>query len=105
MSAPRRYPDELRERALRLVEEAMVEDLSLSLDAAVKQIGQWVGIGPDPLRGWAPQRRIDTGHAPGIDAARVKELERENRGLRRATGILLAASSFFARGFDLRLPW
>ena len=55
---------------------------------------------PDTLRGWAKQRRIDTGQEPGTttaDAARLKELERENRELKQANEILLAASSFFAR--------
>ena len=108
MPAPRKYPDELRERALRLVAEAMREDPSLSLNAAVKRIGPRVGIVPDTLRGWAKQHRIDAGQAPGTtssDAARIKELERENRELKRANEILLAASSFFARELDPRLPW
>jgi transposase len=39
------------------------------------------------------------------DAKRIKELERENRELKRANEILLAASSFFARVLDPRLPW
>jgi transposase len=106
--APRKYPDELRERALRLVEEAMNEDPQLSLNAAVHRIGQRVGIVPDTLRGWAKQRRVDTGKTAGTtssDAARIKELERENRELKRANEILLAASSFFARELDPRLPW
>ena len=108
MPAPRKYPDELRERALRLVEEAMNEDSQLSLNAAVHRIGQRVGIVPDTLRGWAKQRRVDTGKTAGTtssDAARIKELERENRELKRANEILLAASSFFARELDPRLPW
>ena len=100
MPAPRKYPDELRERALRLVREAMDEDPSLSLNAAVKRIGPRVGIVPDTLRNWAKQRRVDDGLAPGTttaDAARVKQLESEVRELKRANEILLAASSFFAR--------
>ena len=108
MSAPRKYPNELRERAQRLVAEAMTEDPSLSLNAAVKRIGPRVGIVPDTLRGWCKQARIDAGQAPGTtmsDAARIKELERENRELKRANEILLAASSFFARELDPRLPW
>jgi transposase len=106
--APRKYPEELRERALRLVEEAMAEDPKLSLNAAVKRIGGRVGIVPDTLRGWAKQRRIDTGQAPGTttgDAVRIKQLEGEVRELKRANEILLAASSFFARELDPRLPW
>ena len=108
MPAPRKYPDELRERAIRLVSEARVEDPSLSLNAAVQRIGPRVGVVPDTLRGWCKQKLVDTGQAPGTttaDAARLKDLERENRELKRANQILLAASSFFARELDPRLPW
>ena len=78
----------------------MTEDPKLSLNAAVGRIGSRVGIVPDTLRGWAKQRRIDTGNASGTtsdDAARIKELERENRELKRANEILLAASSQLVR--------
>jgi transposase len=98
--APRKYPNELRERAQRLVAEAREQEPGLSLNAAVKRIGPRVGINPDTLRGWCKQADIDAGRAPGTttsDAARLKELERENRELKRANEILLAASSFFAR--------
>lgn len=91
-----------------MVDEAMTEDPKLSLNAAVKRIGQRVGIVPDTLRNWAKQRRIDTGQAVGTttaDAERIKKLEQENRELKRANEILLAASSFFARELDPRLPW
>ncbi len=60
------------------------------------------------MRGWCKQGDIDAGRAPGTttaDAARIKQLERENRELKRANEILLAASSFFARELDPRLPW
>ena len=109
MSAPRKYPNELRERALRLVTEAMAEDPNLSLNGAVLRIGPRVGVVPDTLRGWAKQARVDAGVTPGTttsDAARLKDLEREVKELRRANEILLAASSFFAsRELDPRLPW
>ena len=108
MPAPRKYPDELRERSVRLVMEAMAEDPSLSLNAAVHRIAARVGVVPDTLRGWSKQHRVDTGHAPGTtttDAKRIKDLEHEVRELKRANEILLAASSFFARGLDPRLPW
>jgi transposase len=106
--APRKYPDELRERAQRMVAEAMSEDPSLSLNAAVKRIGPRVGIVPDTLRGWCKQARVDAGQVPGTtstDAKRIKDLEAEVRELKRANEILLAASSFFARELDPRLPW
>ena len=108
MPAPRKYPDELRERSLRLVSEAMAEDPGLSLNAAVKRIGPRVGIVPDTLRGWAKQARVDAGLTPGTtttEAATIKSLQAEVRELKRANEILLAASSFFARELDPRLPW
>lgn len=108
MPAPRKYPNELCERAQRLVAEAMTEDRSLSLNVAVKRIGPRVGIVPDTLRGWCKQARIDAGQALGTttaDAQKIKELEAGVRELKRANEILLAASSFFARELDPRLPW
>ena len=103
MPAPRKYPDELRERAVRLVFEARDQDESLSLNAAVHRVGQRVGVNPDTLRGWCRRVEIDTGRRPGTtaaDAAKLRELESEVRELRRANEILLAASSFFARELD-----
>jgi len=108
MPAPRKYPDELRVRAVRLVAEARAEDEKLSLNAAVQRIGPRVGVNPDTLRTWAKQSEIDTGRRPGVttaDAKRIRELEAEVRELKRANEILLAASSFFARELDPRLPW
>ena len=106
--APRKYPNELRERAQRLVREAREQEPELSLNAAVKRIGPRVGVQPDTLRGWCKQSDIDDGRTPGTttsDATRLRELEREVRELKRANEILLAASSFFARELDPRLPW
>ncbi len=100
MPAPRKYPNELRERAIRLVSEARAEEPSLSLNAAVQRIAPRVGVVPDTLRGWCKQALIDAGQAPGTttaDAKRIKDLEREVKELKRANEILLAASSFFAR--------
>ncbi|MBI4942873.1 MAG: transposase [Actinobacteria bacterium] len=108
MPAPRKYPNELRERAIRLVAEAREQDPGLSLNAAVVRVGQRVGIVPDTLRGWCRQVEVDAGKRPGTttsDAARIRQLEHENRELKRANEILLAASSFFARELDPRLPW
>ena len=60
------------------------------------------------MRGWVRRAAIDAGQRPGVtsgESGRVRELERENRELKRANEILLAASSFFARELDPRLPW
>ena len=108
MPAPRKYPRELRDRAIRLVAEARQEEPELSVTAAVNRIGTKVGVNPDTLRGWIKQADIDIGKRPGTttdDGKRIKDLERENRELKRANEILLAASSFFARELDPRLPW
>lgn len=108
MPAPRKYPNELRERAQRLVAEAREQEPDLSMTAAVARIGVRVGVNPDTLRGWCKRADIDSGRLPGTttsEAVKIKELERENRELKRANEILLAASSFFARELDPRLPW
>lgn len=108
MPAPRKYPQELRERAMRLVQEARKEDPELSVNQAVVRIGQRVGVNPDTLRGWVKQAQIDAGERVGTttdDASKIKQLEAEVRELKRANEILLAASSFFARELDPRLPW
>lgn len=108
MPALRKYPSELRERAARLVQEARVQDPELSLNAAVVRIASRVGVNKDTLRGWCKQAGIDRGELPGIssgDTKKIKDLEREVHELKRANEILLAASSFFARELDPRLPW
>ena len=108
MPAPRKYPNELRERAQRLVAEAREQDQTLSLNAAVLRIGPRVGVNPDTLRGWCKQGDIAAGRRPGTttsDGQAIKQLQAEVRELKRANEILLAASSFFARALDPRLPW
>lgn len=73
MPAPRKYPQELRERAMRLVAEARREDPGLSVNQAVIRIGQRTGVKPDTLRGWLKQTEIDAGERPGtttVDGAR-----------------------------------
>jgi transposase-like protein len=82
VSAPRKYPDELRERALRLVEEAMTEDPRLSLNAAVHRIGTRVGIVPDTLRGWFKQRAS----TPGRRRARAPTTRLRSSGWRLRCG-------------------
>jgi len=108
MPAPRKYPQELRERAVRLVQEAQKEDPALSMNQAVIRIGQRTGVNADTLRGWCKRAAIDAGQRPGVttaEAKRIRDLESEVRELKRANEILLAASSFFARELDPRLPW
>lgn len=86
----------------------MSQETSLSMNAAVIRVGHRVGVNSDTLRGWVKQARINAGEVAGVtatDAATIKALEREVRELKRANEILLAASSFFARELDPRLPF
>ena len=104
MSAPRKYPDELRDRATRLVEDLLSDpELELTVAAACTRVGEQLGINRDTLRGWVKQAQIDAGTRPGVasnDRRRLVELERENRELRRANAILKTASAFFAAELD-----
>ncbi len=101
MVAPRKYPEELRERAIRLALDARKDPASRP--GACARIGEQHGINPETLRGWVSQAEVDAGSRPGTttsDAQRVGELERENRELRRANSILRSASAFFAAELD-----
>jgi transposase len=101
MAPPRKYPDELRERATRLAVEARRDPASAT--GAIKRIADRLGVHPEALRTWVKQAETDEGIRPGTtspDAARIAELEREVRELRRANQILKAASSFFAAELD-----
>jgi len=101
MAAPRKYPDELRERAVRMAVDARKDPLTRS--GALTRIGGQLGINPETLRNWVNQAEIDAGDRPGVttsDAQRLAELERENRELRRANAILRSASAFFAAELD-----
>ena len=96
MAAPRKFPDEVRERAVRLVFD--VEQDAGSVSAACRRIGEQLGINPDALRGWVKQAQIDAGQRPGVstaETARVRQLEKDNAELRRANAILRTASAFF----------
>jgi transposase len=94
MAAPRKYPDELRERAVRLAVDARRDPATRT--GALRRIGDQLGINPETLRNWVTQAEIDEGHRPGTttdDATRLAELEREVRELRRANAILKSAAA------------
>ena len=105
MSAQRKYPEELRERAVKMVLE--IRDREGKGHGEIARVGRQLGVHPEALRTWIRQREIDGGQRPGTtteDAKRIAELEREVRELRRANEILKAASAYFARELDPRLP-
>jgi transposase len=96
----RRYPPELRERATRMVLEAKASGERYGV---VSRVARQLGIEPETLRHWAAKAEVDEGLRPGVptkEKARIAELERENRELRRANEILQAAASFFGAALD-----
>jgi transposase len=96
------YPQELRERAVRMVAE--VRPNYDSEWAAIGAVAQRLGIGTaETLRKWVRQAEVDAGRRPGVstdESAELKRLRRENAELRRANEILKAASAFFAAELD-----
>jgi len=97
MAAPRKYPEDLQERAIRMAVEARRDPATRV--GALWRIGDQLGINPETLRNWVTQAEVDAGERPGTstsDAQRLAELELEVRELRRSNAILRSASAFFA---------
>ena len=97
MVAPKKYSDELRERATRMALDARRDPASAM--GAIKRVADQLGVHPEALRTWVRQAEIDGGLRPGTttdDATRIVELEREVRELRRANEILRTSAVFFA---------
>jgi transposase len=98
----RRYPPELKERAVRMVGEVRGEHESDW--AAMCRVAELLGVGTaETVRKWCRQAEVDAGARPGVsseDSAELKRLKRENAELRRANAILKAASAFFAAELD-----
>src|SRR5438093_1546977 len=90
----RRYPAELRDRAVRMVLDTIEQTGQRA--GVVTRIARQLGVGTESLRSWVRQAEVDGGRRPGVPTAeqqRLAELERENRELRRANDILKAAAS------------
>jgi transposase len=93
MAAQRKYPDELRERAVKMLFE--VREREGKGCGELARVARQLGVHPEALRSWAKQAEIDGGVRPGTttdDKQRIAELEKENRELRRANEILKAAN-------------
>ncbi len=105
MARRNRFSQEVRERAVRMVLEHRAEYGSEW--EAMCSIGEKIGCSPESLRKWVRQTEIDSGRRDGVstdEQARVKELEREVRELRRANEILRKASAYFAQAELDRRP-
>ena len=98
MEERKRYPAELRERAVRLVFEQ--QDQHPSQWAAICSVAEKLSMGTEALRKGVRQAERDGGQRPGLTTAereRLKQLERENFELKRANEILRKASAYFAQ--------
>lgn len=99
MPAPKKYPDELRERGVRL---------ALESNRPVSQVAKDLGIQRESLRRWVRQAEADAGERANLltsdERERLKALDREVKELRRANEILKAASIFFATELDPHRP-
>lgn len=93
-----KHSPEVRERAVRMVFEHAPEHSSQW--AAIRSVGEKLGIRTESLRRWIRQAERDAGQRPGLttdERQRLKQLERENVELKRANDILRKASAFFAQ--------
>lgn len=105
MARPRKYSQEVRERAVRMVREHGPEHASQW--AAITSIAGKLGCTAQTLRTWVRQDERDRGQRGGLttdERQRFKELERENRELKRANEILQTASAYFAKAALDRRP-
>ena len=97
----RRYAPEEKAGAVRMVRTLRAE---LGTEhGTVQRVVSQLGYGVESVRQWVKQADIDEGHAPGVttaEAKRIKELEQENRELKRANEILKRAASFFGAELD-----
>ena len=104
MNKLKRFPLEVKERAVRMVLEQQGEHQSQW--ATIESIAETIGCTAESLRRWLRQAERDQGLRAGMstdDRERLKQLERENRELRRANEILRKASAYFAQ--ELRGNW
>ena len=105
MAQRSRFSQEVRERAVRMVSEHRAEYASEW--EAIGSIGEKIGCSAETLRKWVRRAEIDSGDRPGVttdERARMKELEREVRELRRVNEILRKASAYFAQAELDRRP-
>ena len=102
MTQSKKFSPELRERAIRMIYE--VRETHTSQWAAIEAVAGKIGCTPQTLSNWIRKAAVPSSPAAPATDARVKELEREVRELKRANEILKVASAFFAQAeLDRRL--
>ena len=96
MARPRVYPDEFRQRAVRLLREW--REARGVEEGGLRAVSMQLNLNPETLRRWCIEVEIEEGSRPGptkSEGSRISELERENKELRRANEILKSAAAFF----------
>jgi transposase len=97
VAAPKKYPDELRERAVRLYRDSDPKPV-------IRRLAEQLGVHPEALRNWIRQDQADRGERadqPTTDMLEEnRRLRRENAELRRVNDVLRAASAYFASEID-----
>lgn len=96
------YPQEMKERAVRMVGE--IRENYDNEYAAIRAVAARLGVGsPETVRKWLRRAQVDAGERPGVtteEKAEIRALRQENAELRRANAILREASAFFAAELD-----
>ena len=102
MSAPKKYPNELRARAVRLWRESDPKPV-------IRRLAEQLGVHPEALRNWIRQDEADRGQRgdrpTSGELEELRRLRRENAELKRANEILKAAAAFFASELDPTRRW
>jgi len=99
----KRYPPELKERAVRMVLDLRSQDPKDQ--GVITRVARQLGVGTESLRTWVNQAEVNAGNRPGLttdEQAEMAELKKEVRELRRANAILQAAATFFGAELDRR---
>ena len=99
----KRYPPELKERAVKMVQELRVQDPRDK--TVISRVARQLGVGDESLRSWVKQSEVDAGKRPGLttdEQAELKRLRKENFELRRSNDILQSAAAFFGAELDRR---
>src|ERR1019366_1545293 len=99
----KRYPSELKERAIKMVLDLRAQDPN---DVnVISRVARQLGVGSESLRIWVKQAEVEAGKRPGLtteEREELKRLRKENRELQRANDILQAAAVFFGAELDRR---
>jgi len=99
----KRYPPELRERAVKMVQELRAQDPRDK--TVISRVARQLGVGDESLRSWVKQSEVDAGNRLGLttdEQAELKRLRKENFELRRSNDILQSAAAFFGAELDRR---